>query len=136
MEESSSDSDGENQDIFVKTLCGYYSELEESKRESVESFEFLKKALDSKSCLICLCSIKKNEAVWSCRLCYTLFHLMCIQQWAKDGVVVANTILSQDFFPGIVMQWTCPKCRVEYDKMNIPSVYRCFCGKQVYYCRH
>ncbi len=125
MEESSEECDK----LVVKTLGRYCSELDGS---SAESIDLLHLALqNSDSCLICLSDIERVQAVWSCKLCYTMYHLVCIQQWAKDGVVVRNTTLSEDLFPSIPLLWTCPKCREEYSKVNVPSVYQCFCGKQV-----
>lgn len=116
----------EKEDVILKALNGYFTELDheqESGRSLLQGANYC--------CLICLCTIRKIEAVWSCGSCYTLFHLMCIQQWAKDGVEVTNSILSRDFFPGVERNWTCPKCRTNYSKSNVPALYYCFCGKQV-----
>lgn len=125
--------DEENSDVFSNALRGYYLELRNTSSSTTharkEPDELLKKAFGN-TCLICINSIKKQEAVWSCKSCYELFHLVCIQQWAKDGVS-SSTVLSLDIFPGISLQWTCPKCRGEYAKTDLPTVYRCFCGKKV-----
>ena len=43
----------------------------------------LKNVLTSTSCLICISSVKKNDAIWSCENCYNSFHINCIQKWAK-----------------------------------------------------
>lgn len=131
MEEqgSSSESDEENERLVLKTLSGYRNELDGTSAESVNSLQLALQ--NSLSCLICLSGIRRIQAVWSCKLCYTTFHLVCIQQWAKDGVVVKNLILSEDLFPSIPLMWTCPKCRGEYRRDDIPSTYHCFCGKQV-----
>lgn len=131
MEEegSASESEEECEKLVIKTLSGYCDELDGS---SAESLSLLQLTLQNNfSCLICLSGIRRMQAVWSCKLCYTMFHLVCIQQWAKDGVVVKNLILSEDLFPSIPLMWTCPKCRGEYSRVDVPSVYRCFCGRQV-----
>ena len=129
MEESSGESDEECEELVVNALSDYCNELGGN---SAESKNLLYLTLQNNcSCLICLSCIKRSQAVWSCKLCYTIFHLVCIQQWAKDGVVVRNTTLSEDLFPSIPLMWTCPKCRGEYSRMDVPSKYRCFCGKQV-----
>lgn len=129
-EENDSESEEESQELMIKALSGYYSELGGIE----ESENILQIALNkNNSCLICLSGIKRVQAVWSCRLCYTLFHLVCIQQWAKDGVFVKNAILSEELFPNIPLKWTCPKCRTNYNRADTPSVYLCFCGKQVRY---
>lgn len=125
--DSSGESDGESPDLVQNALSVYCSELG---RDKPDFTDYLK-TLNNTSCLICLGGIKKLQAVWSCELCYTIFHLVCIQQWAKDGIMVKNPVLSPDHFPGVSVKWTCPKCRVEYDQPAIPTVYHCFCGKQV-----
>lgn len=127
----SSDSEEESQELVVKALSGYYSEL----GVSGETFTSVL-PLCNNSCLICLSGIKRIQAVWNCSLCYTSFHLVCIQHWAKDGIESRNSILSEVLFPGIQSKWTCPKCRVEYDRMDTPSVYQCFCKKKVNVCNY
>jgi hypothetical protein len=38
------------------------------------------------SCLICLERIKTSDPTWSCTsLCYAVFHLICIQSWARQA---------------------------------------------------
>ena len=132
---SSSDPDSEaaedeREKLVVKTLSAYYNEFGGS---SLESPKHLHLSLQSNnSCLICLSTVKRVQAVWSCKLCYTMFHLVCIQQWAKDGILVKNSTLSEEFFPSLPLMWTCPKCRGEYHRTDVPVVYLCFCGKQVF----
>ena len=124
----SSDSEAEEkEDVVLKALSAYITELDDEQ----ESGRLLLERVNNNCCLICLSSIKKIDAVWSCGSCYTLFHLMCIQQWAKDGIEVTNSILSRDFFPGVERNWTCPQCRTNYSKNNVPTLYRCYCEKQV-----
>lgn len=125
MQEQSSESEEENQELVVKALSGYCSELGGN---DIPPANLLQVA----SCLICLSGIKRLQAVWNCRLCYTSFHLVCIQQWAKDGIQSRNYVLSEALFPGVVSKWTCPKCRIKYERADTPTVYQCFCGKQVY----
>ena len=130
---SSSDSEEESEELVVKTLSGYCNELGGKSTEPINLLHIT--VQNNYSCLICLSGIKRLHAVWNCKLCYTVFHLMCIQQWAKDGVVVRNTTLSEELFPSVPLWWTCPKCRGEYRRSDVPSLYRCFCGKQVHNCR-
>lgn len=83
-------------------------------------------------CLICISKIKRDDEIWSCQSCYCFFHLMCIQRWSKDNIFQKKQALE-----GIVatkeisISWGCPKCRTEYKPQDIPSLYVCFCGKQV-----
>ena len=124
---SSSQSDDDSQEVVVKALQSYCSELDGSTMPS----NLLQMALYDHSCLICLSGIKRIQAVWSCKLCYCLFHLVCIQQWAKDSISLPNMVLSEDLFPSVLVKWSCPKCRGEYNKVDVPSMYLCFCGKKV-----
>jgi NF-X1-type zinc finger protein NFXL1 len=129
MDDASSDSEEEGEGVMMKTLNGYYSEL--GGVEWAPSIAFRVNLRDN-SCLICLSGVKRHQAVWNCALCYTPFHLFCIQHWAKDGIESSkNSILSEALFPGLQLQWTCPKCRTGYDRIDVPSLYKCFCGKKV-----
>ncbi|KAF4517853.1 hypothetical protein B566_EDAN011778 [Ephemera danica] len=50
--------------------------------------QFLEDAFQSgaATCLICISSVKRADAIWSCEKCYCFFHLPCIQRWAADSV--------------------------------------------------
>ncbi|XP_018594135.2 NF-X1-type zinc finger protein NFXL1 [Scleropages formosus] len=80
------------------------------------------------TCLICIASVKRNQAVWSCSGCYCIFHLPCIQKWAKDSIFLVSSVTDEDFgkkeYP-----WPCPKCRHEYKPQETPNRYCCYCGK-------
>lgn len=128
----SSESEEESQELVVRALRSYCSELDDSEVASTNLLQVTNYI--NTSCLICLSGIKRIQAVWNCKFCYTCFHLVCIQHWAKDGVVNKVSILSEALFPGILSKWTCPKCRAEYDQADTPSVYQCFCGKEVFRC--
>ena len=75
-------------------------------------------------------SLPPSLQVWSCVQCYCLFHLQCIQQWARDGERQLS-LLSLELFPGQEIRWSCPKCRLDYPTSQFPKTYVCFCGKQV-----
>ncbi|KAG9453430.1 hypothetical protein H6P81_006334 [Aristolochia fimbriata] len=88
------------------------------------------------SCLICLEKIRPIDPTWSCSSsCYAVFHLLCIQSWARQASAVAAeraaARLSRAHFPAAPesSDWHCPKCRFEYTKSQIPRLYLCFCGK-------
>ncbi|KAJ8769421.1 hypothetical protein K2173_002911 [Erythroxylum novogranatense] len=87
------------------------------------------------SCLICLERIKPSDPTWSCTsLCYDVFHLLCIQSWARqasDLSAARNATrlpITQDK-ASETSTWNCPKCRSVYSKSEIPKSYFCFCGK-------
>ncbi|VVC89649.1 unnamed protein product [Leptidea sinapis] len=93
----------------------------------------LEEAISGRSvtCLICIGSIKKVDAIWTCTHCHSYFHLSCIQKWSKDSI----TLLSQETTGPVAVckprkvEWCCPKCRNAYSKEEIPTRYSCFCGK-------
>ncbi|KXZ56411.1 hypothetical protein GPECTOR_1g366 [Gonium pectorale] len=94
--------------------------------------------MDGSCCLICLNHIRPTEAIWHCgRGCYTVLHLVCIQDWARSqldaAAAKAAARLSQ--FPAAAdearatAEWGCPKCRSTYPAADIPRQYKCFCEK-------
>ena len=124
---SSSDSEEDGQDLMNKTLSGYNSELGLGGSQTCTQLK-----VKANCCLICLDSIRRVQATWNCRFCFCMFHLVCIQQWAKDGVQLRNTsVLSEHLFPSMAANWSCPACRGDYSKLDTPRLYKCFCGKQV-----
>uniref|UniRef100_A0A3Q2EBW0 Nuclear transcription factor, X-box binding-like 1 n=1 Tax=Cyprinodon variegatus TaxID=28743 RepID=A0A3Q2EBW0_CYPVA len=49
------------------------------------------------TCLICIASVRRTQQVWSCSGCFTLFHLPCIQKWARDSVFLICSATDEDF---------------------------------------
>ncbi|KAK1570332.1 hypothetical protein Q3G72_000358 [Acer saccharum] len=87
------------------------------------------------SCLICLERIRPSDPTWHCSsLCYSLFHLICIQSWARQASdlsaarAASRLPISADK-AAECSTWNCPKCRFEYSKSQLPKKYLCFCGK-------
>ncbi|CDQ92663.1 unnamed protein product [Oncorhynchus mykiss] len=76
------------------------------------------------------CRESSNEVteVWSCAGCFCLFHIPCIQKWAKDSVFLLSSVTDEDFGKKD-HPWPCPKCRYEYSPSQTPSRYVCYCGK-------
>lgn len=35
--------------------------------------------------------------VWSCSSCFSLFHLPCIQKWARDSAFLVSSVTDEDF---------------------------------------
>uniref|UniRef100_A0A3Q2EC04 Nuclear transcription factor, X-box binding-like 1 n=1 Tax=Cyprinodon variegatus TaxID=28743 RepID=A0A3Q2EC04_CYPVA len=80
------------------------------------------------TCLICIASVRRTQQVWSCSGCFTLFHLPCIQKWARDSVFLICSATDEDFGQK-QHPWPCPKCRTEYPPSATPNRYLCYCGK-------
>uniref|UniRef100_A0A669AZ31 Nuclear transcription factor, X-box binding-like 1 n=1 Tax=Oreochromis niloticus TaxID=8128 RepID=A0A669AZ31_ORENI len=59
------------------------------------------------TCLICIASVKRTQAVWSCSSCFSLFHLPCIQKWAKDSVFLVSSVTDEDFGTKALHTYTC-----------------------------
>ncbi|KKK14575.1 hypothetical protein ARAM_006314 [Aspergillus rambellii] len=41
-------------------------------------------------CPICTIEIGRKSRVWSCRLCWTVFHLSCVKKWSKNEGAAAQ----------------------------------------------
>ncbi|GBG68527.1 hypothetical protein CBR_g3071 [Chara braunii] len=95
------------------------------------------------SCLICLGKIRVSDSVWDCKKgCYCIFHLQCIQTWARQSSAASAARAVANASAGLVAEseapsapattvsWHCPKCRSEFSQSEIPREYRCFCGKE------
>lgn len=82
--------------------------IEELRRESYE-------------CLVCIDSVKIAQPVWSCKTCWAVFHLPCIQKWARSGTKHPSG--PADSLP----PWRCPGCQTR--QTEIPESCLCFCGK-------
>ncbi|XP_041971572.1 NF-X1-type zinc finger protein NFXL1 [Aricia agestis] len=93
----------------------------------------LEEASSGKSitCLICIGSIKRSDAIWACDHCFAYFHLSCIQKWANDSVSLRSEEVQAPIavYKQKKIEWCCPKCRHSYSKEEIPRKYRCFCGR-------
>ncbi|KAL3282485.1 hypothetical protein HHI36_005668 [Cryptolaemus montrouzieri] len=64
-------------------------------------------------CLVCCEIFKYNDKIWSCKQCYHILHLKCIQAWANSSKEENG--------------WRCPACQNVCK--NVPQEYRCFCEK-------
>lgn len=94
------------------------------------------------TCLICIGSIKRSDALWTCRYCYCFFHLNCIKRWANDSMAQYK-IKNQNEVEGyynrlgeyvvpkkVPLHWCCPQCREQFMPEERPSNYECFCRKE------
>lgn len=80
-------------------------------------------------CPICTSEILRSSTVWSCKTCWTVFHLACISTWAKnEGSTKTQHRDAEDQHPQ-PRQWRCPGCNLPKDEL--PSSYTCWCEKEV-----
>ncbi|GAA6062232.1 hypothetical protein JCM10212_000811 [Sporobolomyces blumeae] len=89
-------------------------------------------------CSICYESITRTARIHSCSTCHTPFHLKCIGAWAASAVAAssekAQLLASRDLRnppDPISLQghWSCPNCATKFAPSEIPTQYRCFCGR-------
>ena len=79
-------------------------------------------------CPICTNEIDSRSRIWSCRTCWTVFHLGCIIKWStNDGSTEMHQRSDNDSLPSS-RQWRCPGCNLP--KIKIPSNYSCWCEKE------
>ncbi|XP_077333657.1 NF-X1-type zinc finger protein NFXL1 isoform X1 [Lithobates pipiens] len=124
------DAEGKRNKILDLTFTTYTNQTDGDVSELARTKQYLSEAFQSGAvtCLICIASVKRNQAVWSCCACYCIFHMPCIQKWAKDSIFLVSSLTDDDFekkdYP-----WPCPKCRYEYKRSQTPARYNCYCGK-------
>ena len=80
-------------------------------------------------CPICTSEVASNSKVWSCKTCWTVFHLTCIKKWSQnEGSTLAQHTNEDGNLPP-PRQWRCPGCNLPKDVL--PSAYSCWCEKEV-----
>jgi len=79
-------------------------------------------------CPICTNEVNPNSKVWSCKTCWTVFHLSCIKKWStNEGSTLAQQRTETGDLPP-PRQWRCPGCNLPKDVL--PSNYTCWCTKE------
>lgn len=81
-------------------------------------------------CPICTSELGRRSKVWSCRQCWTVFHLGCIKKWSKnEGSALSRPRGQEGESSDYIRQWRCPGCNLPHDVL--PSVYTCWCEKEM-----
>lgn len=81
-------------------------------------------------CAICTNEVTRHSKVWSCRTCWTVFHIGCIKRWSKnEGSAVHRPAGQEDDVAASGKQWRCPGCNLPKD--ITPSTYSCWCEKEL-----
>ena len=78
------------------------------------------------NCMICELTIKKDQSIWSCNICYNIIHLNCINEWIKKNNPNFNEKSKDE--NNNKLTWTCPHCKGLYENNKFP-IYNCYCGK-------
>ncbi|KAF2178645.1 hypothetical protein K469DRAFT_718189 [Zopfia rhizophila CBS 207.26] len=76
-------------------------------------------------CAICTEELRRSSRAWSCRTCWTVFHLGCVKKWSTNEGSAAARQQAQD----APRQWRCPGCNLPQDVF--PKTFSCWCGKEV-----
>ncbi|PYH96889.1 hypothetical protein BO71DRAFT_396676 [Aspergillus ellipticus CBS 707.79] len=82
-------------------------------------------------CPICTAELGKRSRVWSCGLCWTVFHLSCVKKWSRnEGAAAQDASRRQgDGESSLPRAWRCPGCNLPQEVF--PSSYTCWCEKEV-----
>ncbi|KAJ6013388.1 Zinc finger NF-X1-type [Penicillium herquei] len=83
-------------------------------------------------CPICTSELGRRSKVWSCELCWTVFHMSCIKKWStNEGAAAQNNNREPDSGegPAPTRAWRCPGCNLSHE--NFPTTYTCWCEKEV-----
>ncbi len=81
-------------------------------------------------CPICCAEVMKNSKVWSCKTCWTVFHLQCVKKWAQnEGSTQRNNEPVPEAELPPERQWRCPGCNLPKDVL--PKEYTCWCAKEI-----
>lgn len=85
-------------------------------------------------CPICTSELGRRSRVWSCGLCWTVFHLSCVKKWSKNEGSAAQDAVrrQQEESTGETntpRAWRCPGCNLAQEVF--PSSYSCWCEKEV-----
>ncbi|KAL4796671.1 hypothetical protein BDV19DRAFT_360754 [Aspergillus venezuelensis] len=82
-------------------------------------------------CPICTVEIGRKSRVWSCGLCWTVFHLSCVKKWSKNEGAAAQDARrpGEDGESSGPRAWRCPGCNLAQEVF--PKSYTCWCEKEV-----
>lgn len=72
---------------------------------------------------------RHSRGVWSCRTCWTVFHLGCIKKWSTNEGSAAARQQTQDGELPPPRQWRCPGCNLPKDVL--PKHFHCWCEKEL-----
>lgn len=77
-------------------------------------------------CMVCYGSVNRRAKIWSCRCCWAVYHLNCIQKWGKQGLQQETRGPVGAYEPQ--KSWRCPACN--NPSTLLPDLYTCWCEKE------
>jgi NF-X1-type zinc finger protein NFXL1 len=139
--ENDENSDVESNDMSKNKLENLFRDYKGNDIE-VTKFQEYFGSFESDCCLICLRNFKSKDKIFSCKKCYCILHLLCIQKWANDSINLKKMWHDQQpagYYDNqgnfikkkkLELCFDCPACRHKYEDFEIPRHYECFCGKE------
>jgi len=86
-------------------------------------------ASGSYECMVCYGGVTRKAKIWSCKCCWAVYHLNCIQKWGKQGLEQESRApIGVDGEPP--RTWRCPACN--NPNRELPDIYTCWCGKDTH----
>lgn len=80
-------------------------------------------------CMVCYGGLTRKARIWNCKCCWAVFHLNCVQKWAKQGLEQPpSRQIGADGEPS-KRSWRCPACNNPDEE--VPETYTCWCEKTV-----
>lgn len=80
-------------------------------------------------CMVCYGGVTRKSKIWNCKCCWAVFHLNCVQKWAKQGLEQPpSRPVGADGEPSR-RSWRCPACNNPDEE--VPQTYTCWCEKTI-----
>ena len=74
-------------------------------------------------CIVCCETVRCDTPIWSCRECYTVFHMKCIKKWAKSTSAAAEGRPMLFHFWGVLV-WVFQACDISGFFTNLQTFQR------------
>lgn len=79
-------------------------------------------------CGICINEVLAKSKIWSCKTCWSVFHLSCVKKWSEDETATLQQVAVENGELPPPRQWRCPGCNLP--KQELPNTYTCWCAKE------
>jgi len=112
----------------ARTQHGRHQSLTKSNAPDIATRTHEDIANGTYECPICTSEVTRNSKVWSCKICWTVFHLSCILKWSSNEGSTQAQQRNEDGNLPPPRQWRCPGCNLPKDVL--PSTYTCWCAKE------